>query len=102
MSGCSSSYIKCIPSLFDCFLLRLGESCSHIGAILFEIEAAVRLGYNKQASTDVACKWNNDFVKKIEGKEIGDIIFIKQKLVGKNLFWMFQKVSKNIVCSYKN
>ena len=79
MSGCSSSDIKCIPSLFDCFLLRLDESCSHKGAILFKIEAAVRLGCNKQAYTDVACKWNNDFVKKIEGKEIGDIIFYKTK-----------------------
>ena len=79
MSDCSSSDIKCIPSLFDCFFLRLDESCSHKGAILFKIEAAVRLGYNKQAYTDVACKWNNDFVKKIEGKEIGDIIFYKTK-----------------------
>ena len=67
-----------VPSLFDCFLLRLGESCSHIGAILFKIEAAVRLGHNKQACTEVGCKWN-DFVKKIEGKEIGDIFFYKTK-----------------------
>ena len=68
-----------VPSLSDCFLLRLGESCSHIGAISFKIEAAVRLGYNKQACTDVACKWTNDFIKKIEGKEIGDKIFYKTK-----------------------
>ena len=68
-----------VPSLFDCYLLRLGESCSHIGAILFKIEAAICLGYNKQAYIDVVCKWNNDFVKKIEGKEIGDIIFYKTK-----------------------
>ena len=68
-----------VPSLFDSFLLRLGESCSHIGAILFKIEAAICLGYNKQAYIDVVCKWNNDFVKKIEGKEIGDIIFYKTK-----------------------
>ena len=69
MSGYSYSYIKCVPSLFDCFFLRLGESCSHIGAILFKIEAAVRLGYNKQASTDVTCKWNNNFVKKLKGRK---------------------------------
>ena len=69
-----------VPSLFDCFLLRLDESCSRIGAILFQIEAAVHLRYNKEACTDVACKWNNDFVKKkIEGREIGDIIFYKTK-----------------------
>ena len=85
MSDCSYSYFKCIQSLFDCFLFRLGESCSHIGAILFKIEAAVRLGYNKQASTDVACKWNNDIVKTIEGKEKGDIIFYKTKTCKKKL-----------------
>ena len=62
----------------DCFLYRLGKSCSHIGAILFKIEAVVRLGYNKHASTDVPCRWNNDFVKKIEGKE-KKIIFYKTK-----------------------
>ena len=63
----------------------MGESCSHIGAILFKIEAAVRLGYNKQASTDVACKWNNDIVKTIEEKEKGDIIFYKTKTCKKKL-----------------
>ena len=92
ISGCSNSYIKCIPSLFDCFLLTLGESCSHIGAILFKIEPAVRLGDNKQVSTDVACKWSNDFVKKIEGKEIGDAIFYKTKTcIEKTCFGYFRK-----------
>ena len=80
MSDGSYSYMKYIvPSLFDCFLLRLGKSCSHIAAILFKKEAAVCLGYNKQACTDVTCKWNNNFVKKIEGKKMGDIIFYKTK-----------------------
>ncbi|XP_001624269.3 LOW QUALITY PROTEIN: uncharacterized protein LOC5503168 [Nematostella vectensis] len=41
----------------------IGESCSHIGALLFKIEAAVRLGYTKEAAcTSKACTWNNDFV----------------------------------------
>ena len=60
---------------------RLGESCSHIGALLFKIEAAVRLGYTHTACTDVACQWNNDFVKKIEGKEVKDIKFYQVKAV---------------------
>ena len=34
----------------------LGESCSHIGAMLFKIEAAVRAGYTKKSCTDEACK----------------------------------------------
>ena len=57
---------------------RLGESCSHICAILYKIEAAVRLGYTKQACTDIPCKWNNDFVKRGEGARIKDIMFYKQ------------------------
>ena len=57
---------------------RLGESCSHIGAILYKIEASVRLGYTKQAGTDIPCKWNNDFVKRVEGTGIKDIMFYKQ------------------------
>ena len=34
----------------------LGKSCSHIGAILFKIEAAVSAGYTKKACTNEACK----------------------------------------------
>ena len=33
----------------------LGESCSHIGALHFKLEAAVRAGFTKKACTDVAC-----------------------------------------------
>ena len=58
---------------------RLGESCSHIGALLFKIEMAVRLGYTQVAVTDKPCSWNNDFVKKIEGERIENINFYKSK-----------------------
>lgn len=44
----------------------LGESCSHVAALLFKIEAAVRAGYTKKICTDEACKWNSDFVKKVK------------------------------------
>ena len=43
----------------------LGELCSHIGVLLFKLEAAVRTGFTKKACTDVACTCNQDFVKKI-------------------------------------
>ena len=56
----------------------MGESCSHIGALLFKLEAAVRLGYtDKSACTSEPCKWNNDFVTKIPGAKIKDITFHK-------------------------
>ena len=33
----------------------LGESCSHIGALLFKLEGAARAGFTKKACTDIAC-----------------------------------------------
>ena len=38
----------------------LGEPCSHIGALLSKLEAAVRAGFTKKACTGVACTWNQD------------------------------------------
>ena len=62
-------------------MFRLGESCSHIGALLFKVEMAVRLGYTQIACTDKPCAWNNDFTKKIEGERIKDIQFYKKQTV---------------------
>ena len=61
----------------------LRESCSHIGAILFKIKAAVRAGYTKKACTDEACKWNQDFVKKIKPELIAKINFYSSNAVEK-------------------
>ena len=55
----------------------MGESCSHIAALLFKIEAAVRLGYTSMACTLKPCKWNNDFVSSVKGEKIRDILFHK-------------------------
>ena len=43
--------------------LRLGESCSHIAAIFFKVECAVRLGYT--SVTAQRCLWNESFVSKV-------------------------------------
>lgn len=40
-------------------LLRLGEGCSHMAALLFKVESAARLGYT--AVTSQNCKWNETF-----------------------------------------
>ena len=57
---------------------RLGESSSHIGVLLFKIEAAVRLGYTATAAcTSEACQWNVDFVKNIPGVNIKNAVFYK-------------------------
>ena len=79
--------------IFDFY--RLGESCSHVGAILFKIEAAVRLGYTKQAAcTDVACKWNDDFVKNITGKKISEIMFYKKAKISTPVRRTFSEATK--------
>lgn len=45
--------------------LRLGEVCSHVAAVLFKIEAGVRLGITKTSCTDEACQWNKTFREKV-------------------------------------
>ena len=59
----------------------LGESCSHIGGLLFKVEAAVRAGYTKRACTEEACAWNNDFKDKVTCSEVHDIKFYSKKAV---------------------
>ena len=65
------------------YINRLGESCSHIGALLFKIEAAVRAGFTKRACTEEACKWNNDFMQKIEPSTVAEINFFSEKTIEK-------------------
>ena len=43
----------------------LGETCSHIAALLFKVEACVRLGYTNVACTSRPCTWNQAFSKKV-------------------------------------
>ena len=44
----------------------MGESCSHVGGLLFKIEAAVRLGYTKEVACTIV-------LKQISGTKIKDI-----------------------------
>lgn len=46
-----------------------------MGAVLFKLEASVRLGFNKVACTDLACQWNKVCTKKVEPGLIKDIDF---------------------------
>ena len=58
---------------------RLGEVCSHVAAILFKIEVAVKLGLTKTSSTSEACKWNKTFREKVSSLPV-----IQNVLVGSN------------------
>ncbi|VDI18335.1 Hypothetical predicted protein [Mytilus galloprovincialis] len=59
----------------------LAESCSHIAALLFKVEAAVRLGYTTKLCTELPCKWNADFVKKVQPAPVKDIQFYKTSCI---------------------
>ncbi|XP_033740302.1 uncharacterized protein LOC117327441 [Pecten maximus] len=61
----------------DC-MAGLGETCSHIGALLFKMEAAVRFGYTRSTCTDESCLWNQCFTKDVQPAPISDIKFYKQ------------------------
>lgn len=62
---------------------RLGESCSHVAAMLFKIEAAVRAGYTRSTCTERPCEWNNDFVTAIKAAPVANISFFSDKAVSK-------------------
>ena len=47
------------------YIFRLGEVCSHVAALLFKVEACVRLGYTNPACTSTPCEWNQAFSKKV-------------------------------------
>ena len=46
-------------------LYSLGETCSHVAALLFKVEAYVRLGYTSVSCTSKPCTWNQTFSKKV-------------------------------------
>ncbi|CAC5403623.1 unnamed protein product [Mytilus coruscus] len=44
---------------------KLGEVCSHVGALLFKVEMGVKIGMTKTSSTSTACQWNSKFRKEV-------------------------------------
>ena len=65
-------YLRKYFSLIS-FHYRLGETCSHVGATLYKIEAAVRIGMTTNAPTDLPCQWNQTFTKSIVGSPVTNI-----------------------------
>nr|XP_002158196.2 uncharacterized protein LOC100211323 [Hydra vulgaris] len=62
----------------------LGESCSHVGAVLFHIECAVKIR-NSKTCTDEKAYWLLPSSKKIEFKPVSDIDFTSPKSLQCNL-----------------
>ena len=59
----------------------LGESCSHVRALNFKLEAAATAGFTKKTCTDVSCIWSWDFVTKIKPDKIAKIKIYSQKAI---------------------
>lgn len=57
-----------------------GLSCSHIGAILWKIEHAVRNNLTGVSCTDEIAKWNRGTKRNIEPKPLANISFKKPKV----------------------
>ena len=47
----------------SCIICRFGEGYSHVAAVMFKVECAVRLGHT--SVTSQACRWNEVFCKKV-------------------------------------
>ncbi|XP_066924725.1 uncharacterized protein [Clytia hemisphaerica] len=57
----------------------LDETCSHVGAILYKMEAAVRIGFTKVTPTDLPQLWNQNFTKNIDGDKVANILIYSEK-----------------------
>ena len=62
------------------FHYSLGETCSHVAAILFKIEAFVRFGLTKTYTADKVQKWNNVFTKSVKAAESAKLHSTVQRL----------------------
>ena len=65
---------------------RLGETCSHVAALLFKVEAAVRLGFTTKVCTELPCVWNDYHIDEVKPARIAEIEFYdkaaKRRLTG--------------------
>ena len=71
------------------YIFRLGETCSHVAAILYKVEAAVRHGLTSQTCTDILYQWNQTFKESVQPAPISDIKFYSKS------------ATKSILCSSK-
>jgi len=88
--GCYDSSVGCYDSWWHCHscghcdcTAGLGETCSHVAALLFTTEAVVRLGYTASASTDELCQRNQSLVSNVSPSTVGSINFYKQEAKAK-------------------
>jgi hypothetical protein len=59
----------------------LGQVCVHVAALLFKIEAAVKLGYTTRSSTSAACTWNKQFRAEVNMFPVADMCSKSKDLI---------------------
>ena len=77
----------------DC-MAGLGESCSHVAAVLLYIEYAARLQENKTVTQDKAY-WMPPALKEVKYNEIKDIDFMSSKSIKRKMDLRLQDASKS-------
>ena len=68
-----------IVFIFMSLYLGHGETCSHVAALLYKIEAAIRVGLTGSTPTELPCEWNKTFVRNITGSPVADINLYTEK-----------------------
>ena len=62
---CMAGYVVCFYCLVIIIVNRWGEVCSHIAAILFKVEACIRLKIADVSCTSLPCAWNQSYSEKV-------------------------------------
>ena len=69
-------------------IFRFGEACSHIAAMLYKNEKAIRSRITEQVRTDLPCTWNQNFPTNVTAAPVNNIMFYtseaKEKLSSAN------------------
>ena len=73
------SDLKYIVLIFVLFYLWLGETWSHVAAVLYKIEAAIRVGLTGSRPSELPCEWNEPFVRYITGSLVAVINLYTEK-----------------------
>ena len=85
---------KILPAHCNC-MAGLGETCSHVEALLFYVEAAVRIRDSKTVTQEKAYWLLPSAHKDVEYKEVADIDFTAPKILKRKMDYQIDNGSKN-------
>ena len=75
--------------LFSLFIYRLSQTCNHVAAMLFRVEAAVKAGLTNPTCTSLESKWDIPASKTVvEVTPIADLDIEVHKYGTKSKLWL--------------